>query len=244
MISSLRVERDLERQSHQQTRQQAEYHIIELQAQLARRDAELEAYITRTDEFPSPENAPRRNSQFHKDKESGPSVDRHITKEEALRVMEATAAKNKLLELEVQGLFKKVRIYQIYRCPSVVPILITEQLNETRLRKSSQAENVPLASGASISHRASSPPSLFPPLTTKLSFDPHMDSLPRAHQGENDDIQELSSSIPHARPIEDLNYQIAVLSSEIGAFRSERDLLAIFVARERVRCLINIEFIS
>jgi len=51
MISSLRAERDLERKAHEQTRQQADYRIIQLEAQLARRDAELAACIAHADDL-------------------------------------------------------------------------------------------------------------------------------------------------------------------------------------------------
>src|ERR1700690_3026241 len=51
IISSLRSERDLERNAHEKTRHQAECRIIELEAHLARRDAELAARITPTDGF-------------------------------------------------------------------------------------------------------------------------------------------------------------------------------------------------
>jgi len=42
---------------------------------------------------------------------SSQTDNRHMTKQEAIQVMEATSARNKTLEQEVQGLFDKVRIH-------------------------------------------------------------------------------------------------------------------------------------
>lgn len=114
IISSLRSERDLERNSHEHTRHQAECRIIELEAQLARRDAELAAHITHTDGFLRESHDQGRKSRPLKDQKkvsSSQNGNRHMTKEEAIQVMEATSARNKTLEQEVQGLFDKVRIH-------------------------------------------------------------------------------------------------------------------------------------
>jgi hypothetical protein len=114
IISSLRSERDFERNAHEQTRHQAECRIMELEAQLARRDAELAACITHKDGFLTESHYQGRKSQPLNDHEtvsSRQNDNRHMTKEEAIQVMEATSARNKTLEQEVQGLFNRVRIH-------------------------------------------------------------------------------------------------------------------------------------
>ena len=124
MISSLRAERDLERKAHEQTRQQTDYRIIELEAQLARRDAELAACITHADDLLSQSKGQEDKFRRLNDRETRSRSrhdNRHMTKEQAIKVMEATSARNKALELEVQGLFDRVRIhvYVVYALPAL-----------------------------------------------------------------------------------------------------------------------------
>jgi hypothetical protein len=117
VIASLRAERDLERSAHERTRQQAENRIIELEAQLARRDAELEACVTHTNDFLSRGTNHDRITNRSQDGEAGKqgrSDNRHLVREDAIQLMETTSAKNKVLELEIRSLFKRVRPLLLY----------------------------------------------------------------------------------------------------------------------------------
>lgn len=105
VIHSLRDERNLERQAHEQTRQHADSRILELEAQLARRDAELEACLIYDK---------NNDTASHHSKRTPlpPNMARDVprmTNEEALEVMGTTSARNKVLEQEVRGLSHMVR---------------------------------------------------------------------------------------------------------------------------------------
>lgn len=103
IISFLRTELDLERRAHEQTRRHAQCRIIELEARLARREAELEAYTIQVG------NSPAYSPRDSEDRKSDAPTKPRMTKEEAIKIMGTTSTRNKLLELEVQGLFKRVR---------------------------------------------------------------------------------------------------------------------------------------
>lgn len=98
MIASLRMERDMERKTHQQTVQHAEARVLFLEAKLARREAELELCVlhtcdcSRTPEWP-PSNLRSNDS---------------ITENEAIEVLKSASANNKTLELEVRSLAEQV----------------------------------------------------------------------------------------------------------------------------------------
>jgi hypothetical protein len=109
VIASLRAERDLERKAHEQTRHHAKYRIIAIEAQLARRDAELEACITHADDFLQQGGNQKHLSRVHEAGGNQRNDCGRLSTEEAIQVMEATSAKNKVLEQEVQNLFKRVR---------------------------------------------------------------------------------------------------------------------------------------
>jgi hypothetical protein len=97
MLNSLQSERDSERRSHQQTRFDAQSKISLLEAQLARREAQLEACIAHTPEcFPLPQ-------------QSAQSQAEPIEQNEAVKVLETTLAKNRSLEAEVVLLAERVR---------------------------------------------------------------------------------------------------------------------------------------
>lgn len=95
IIESSRKELELERASHRQTRMSARLRIMELEARVARRDAELEACVV------------------HDHILGSTSEDAHreltpLTQSGAIQALEATAARNRSLEREVQGLMSRV----------------------------------------------------------------------------------------------------------------------------------------
>lgn len=108
------MERDLERKAHDQTRKEAEYRILELEARLARRDVELEKCVVLGER--GRDKGPKHGDHAKSDRGTL-GKHPHLTKEDALMVMEATSTKNKVLELEVKGLFKQVRtLFFALRC--------------------------------------------------------------------------------------------------------------------------------
>lgn len=104
IINSLREERDFERRDHEQYRKQAESHILDLEARLARRDVELEAWLV-YGKTPPKSSSPVLSEEPTPAKLNVP----RLTAEDALQVMQATSARNKELEQEVRALSEMVR---------------------------------------------------------------------------------------------------------------------------------------
>jgi hypothetical protein len=98
IISPLRIERDREREAHQKTAKDAEARIAFLEAKLARREAELEECILHTPQcFPLPETSAVM-----------PNPVDGITEHDAVKIMDNTFVKNKVLEAEVKTLADRV----------------------------------------------------------------------------------------------------------------------------------------
>jgi hypothetical protein len=102
MIETLCRERDLEHKAHVQTRELAEARFVSLAAQLSQREAELESFISGTHSVSSihPEH-PRLAKEL---------IDEPISNEQVISALDATLTRNKTLEVEIRGLFKRVRI--------------------------------------------------------------------------------------------------------------------------------------
>ncbi|KZT21131.1 hypothetical protein NEOLEDRAFT_1139747 [Neolentinus lepideus HHB14362 ss-1] len=119
MIAALRVERDLERKAHSQTRRDTEYRITALEAQLARRDAELEACIYHTEHRAKIQST---DKKYRSNKTpSGGACS--MTDEDIISVLEATAAKNRALELEVKQIAAQVRSF-LFKVLSYSPSIL------------------------------------------------------------------------------------------------------------------------
>jgi hypothetical protein len=102
MIETLCRERDLEHKAHVQTRDLAEARLVSLAAQLSRREAELESFISGTHSAST--NQPER-PRLPKN-----LIDDPLTSEQVISALDATLTRNKTLEVEIRGLFKRVRI--------------------------------------------------------------------------------------------------------------------------------------
>lgn len=102
MIEALCRERDSEHKAHAQTRDLAEARLASLAAQLSRREAELESFISGTHSVSAihPEH-PRLAKKLN---------DEPLTSEQVISALDATLTRNKTLEVEIRGLFKRVRI--------------------------------------------------------------------------------------------------------------------------------------
>ena len=102
MIETLCRERDLEHKAHVQTRELAEARLVSLAAQLSRREAELESYISGN--HSASKNYPEHPRLAEK------LIDEPFTSEQVISALDATLTRNKTLEFEIRGLFKRVRI--------------------------------------------------------------------------------------------------------------------------------------
>ena len=125
IIVSLREELEQERSAHAHTRAQAEADILALSARLARREAQLEALNLRVVES---QDTPERSRAAAEQKDSAqrwpeerPSTRPAFSREEAIQILELTAARNRELEVEVRHLRQSVSLGH----PSVTSTLIT-----------------------------------------------------------------------------------------------------------------------
>ncbi|KAH9941488.1 hypothetical protein B0H21DRAFT_752566 [Amylocystis lapponica] len=118
VVTSLRTELEAEREAHACTREHAESEILALTAALARREAELEACVVHADHMapaPKPEDValPRRPPQAEaaprRDELVGPRL-QPFTRQEAIKILEISAARNRALEIEVKSLIDRVSI--------------------------------------------------------------------------------------------------------------------------------------
>lgn len=109
MIETLCRERDLEHKAHAQTRDLAQARLVSLAAQLSRREAELESFISGTHTV----------STIHLEhpRLAKKLIDEPLTSEQIISALDATLTRNKTLEIEIRGLFKRVRI-SIWTLPS------------------------------------------------------------------------------------------------------------------------------
>jgi hypothetical protein len=103
MIETLRKERDLERKAHAQTRDLAQGRLVALAAQLSRREAELESFISGTAHIVS-------TIQSEHSRQAKQSIGEPLTSEQVISALNATLVRNKTLEIEISDLFKRVRI--------------------------------------------------------------------------------------------------------------------------------------
>ena len=102
MIETLRKERDLEHEAHAQTRDLAQARLVSLAAQLSRREAELESFISGTHTISTiPLEHPKLAKKL---------IDESLTSEQVISALDATLTRNKTLETEIRGLFKQVRV--------------------------------------------------------------------------------------------------------------------------------------
>lgn len=103
IIDALRHERDVAKSAHAQSREMFEGRIHTLEAQLARRDAELEA---QAGYFPLTTSGAVWK-EMHKNKQiSRPPVS--VAQEEVVTMVQRIEVRNKTLEEEIKGLFQQV----------------------------------------------------------------------------------------------------------------------------------------
>lgn len=111
IVASLRAELEKERVSHTQTHKQAEAEILSLRAQLAQREAELEACETHKDHaalLASSLGAEAPTSSPREVEADGVSAT-PLTSQAVMEILAIRAAKNRELETEIKNLTSKVR---------------------------------------------------------------------------------------------------------------------------------------
>lgn len=101
MIETLCRERNLEHRAHARTRNLAEARLVSLTARLSRREAELESIISSTNTVPTID---IEHPRFAKK-----VIDEPLTSEQIVSALDSTLTRNKTLEVEIRGLFKRVR---------------------------------------------------------------------------------------------------------------------------------------
>lgn len=208
---------------------------------MARRDAELEACVAHVHQT---------SNSTSETEPKGQNERGRMTKEDALAVMETTTVRNKVLELEVQGLFQKV-CTSIHCCLRVF-IYNTYQLHDARKRVVSQEKPSTLSEPPATRHthtsRDSNPSSATShEQPTPTSHEPETRATPSRLDATEDDptIQPNPSSQSQRRPsmsqqpqpIQDLDRQIEALATEVDAFQSERNRLAQFISKEKQVCI-------
>jgi len=110
-VASLRLELDAEKRAHARLRERAEHDILSLHAQLARRDTELEACTLHVEHNLAASSSELRSTLSGQRKPRRPKLQsptETFTREEAIRVLELTAARNRALEVEVKELIETV----------------------------------------------------------------------------------------------------------------------------------------
>ncbi|KAF9223927.1 hypothetical protein BS17DRAFT_781436 [Gyrodon lividus] len=107
IIARLRTELDFERQGHSRTIEEANLRIEELEAQIAVREAELEACINFRDHKQDPDiDAPHALEKWKPDRTL--SQPKPISDEECLRFLESNHARNRSLELEIRSIAERL----------------------------------------------------------------------------------------------------------------------------------------
>jgi hypothetical protein len=112
ILASLRLERDNERKAHARTRDLAEKRILGLEAQLSRREVELERCIVGGHVHDVGGEGDTTPLQRISPSATAPPVDvmEQIGNEEIISILDSTVARNKILENEVKTLVRRVCI--------------------------------------------------------------------------------------------------------------------------------------
>lgn len=235
LIYALREERDFERRDHRQFRQQAESHIINLEARLARRDAELEAWLL-YGEKPTkpPSDSPKSSPPAERER----VIPQRMSTEDALQAMQTASSRNKQLELEVRALSgmlgkARIRAASLVNAPSAHPATAT--LNPTG--RSSASPSLPFKPNTSSPpshpsqgysslgqhHRRPSCTLPDPPLADDNDNDSSNDNDITIRPARNVPSPNNSNVVP--RPIKSLEHQISALGTQVDAFQTERKRL-------------------
>ena len=120
---------------------------MQLEAQLARRDAELETYINCADDVLNTGEAQGR--KYHRSVDRNPvtsELSNHpLSKDEAIEALKMTSTKNQALQVEIQGLFKRV----YFQLSCLCRLVLNHSASSKRLEKRGSEHHVQLWIGIS-----------------------------------------------------------------------------------------------
>ncbi|OCH91372.1 hypothetical protein OBBRIDRAFT_526838 [Obba rivulosa] len=169
MIATLRTELDAERRAHARTREEAEAEILSLGMRLARREAELEAFVTRPERrvreldaadvqsatMMHPASKPvndRQSEGISSDQSTRRARPHQFTQEEAVEVLGIANSRNRALEIEVKDLHKRL-----------------EAARQIARRGRSPERRSPQHIAEKVMHRSSDAPQASPPEAPQAS---------------------------------------------------------------------------
>lgn len=142
LVASLRTELEEERQAHYQTRTQTESEIVSLRAKLARREAELALCTVRHSHTPPP--GLERSSVVNARSASRPKnfkkygvkpKSQLLTDAEIWKILELGAARDRILEAEVNRLKELVCVYIYSALSSQVIVQLTCDVDAFRAQR-------------------------------------------------------------------------------------------------------------
>ncbi|TFK39645.1 hypothetical protein BDQ12DRAFT_63224 [Crucibulum laeve] len=246
MIETLRHERDTARMAHTRYKLESEARITALQAQISRREAELEFYVAHIGtDSPVPDSVHI-------------SVPDHepISNEQAIRMLDRTTARNKALELEIKTLFQRLEHARLAPQKSISITQPLSRPNDTDVQQWHEVStdgkhsgipplirNPPLRQSAS-QFSPELPSSEDQKLPTRTACSPEWyiqrNEQPSPSQHHDDGnttirkIQNTDESDHDQNLVAVLEYQIKELSKKIEAFKAERKGLLQFIAKEQI----------
>ncbi|OJA18176.1 hypothetical protein AZE42_05300 [Rhizopogon vesiculosus] len=219
IITRLRTELDHERKTHCKAVEEANLRISELEAQVAARDAMLEASIRH---HPKRETSPLDRSRQPRNSDSDIPPPKTMTDEECLRVLADNHARNKSLEIEIRSLTRKLeRVRGTADSPPFIPADVA-------------------SIGPSSPPRTTSPTSLHsrvtprqPPITHETDTPLRSPLIPLSTVPVDSpvamqislDCDTVSQTFGSQRSIAQLDGQINTCATQLEAFKAERKTL-------------------
>ncbi|KAF8812890.1 hypothetical protein BYT27DRAFT_7335353 [Phlegmacium glaucopus] len=213
MTETLRRERDFERKAHAQTRDSAQARIVSLEAQVSRREVELESCIAGAAHTVS-------TIEHGHPRDADQLIDEPLTREQ---VIYATVARNKMLDIEIKGLFKRLEDARLAASssnllvdgpPPPPPSSGPQQRREAQPPLNLKPVRTPIPKDT-MSHKSQS----------KSVFEVLDEPMVCERRRPNDADQTLVLSDPNSvvyQAKEYLEYQIGTLGAEIDAFVEAR----------------------
>ncbi|KZT66103.1 hypothetical protein DAEQUDRAFT_730596 [Daedalea quercina L-15889] len=251
IITSLREDLELERNAHAQTRVHAEAEILSLNARLAQREAELEARILQTSGLQLPlhaaEEAPlatgQRQRSGHPSADKPPSALPQLTREDAIHILELTAARNRELEVEVHHLLEQ---RDQARQPEATHPTRNHTVESEKERQDAMSLSDTLPEYRREEHRSiqatplapdpGGPATQLPPGVPQTSHLSHTETYALApgqvvanFQGSS---AESDTLVPRSTAIQQLQQLVHIFATQLDGFSAERDALKTALAAE------------
>ncbi|OAX41174.1 hypothetical protein K503DRAFT_767910 [Rhizopogon vinicolor AM-OR11-026] len=227
IITRLRTELDHERKTHCKAVEEANLRISELEAQVAAREARLEASIRH---HPKREKSPLDRSSQPRNSDNDIPPPKTMTDEECLRVLADNHARNKSLEIEIRSLTRKLdRVRGTADSPPFIPADVA-------------------SIGPSSPPRTTSPTSLHPrvtprqpPITYETDTPLRSPLIPLSTMPVDSpvamqitlDRDTVSPTFGSQLSIAQLDGQINTCAAQLEVFKAERKMLVEVAVRDR-----------